>query len=198
MRILMLGNSLTSANHMPQTLAQRSGAEVICHTRGGARLAEHLNNKTQLGMRTQAALTEKQWSYVILQEMSNGPITSTKRFLSSVQQLCGQIRQNGATPILYATWAYQREGQKMAAMKMDYDTMFHQMQAAYHQAAEENHALLANVGQRFYELCTIQELYAADGVHPNKLGSQIAAETIAQVIAKHEKEVVEAGGKIIL
>ena len=49
MRILMLGNSFTFTNHMPQTLAGLTGAEVVCHTRGGARLSEHLNPSTKLG-----------------------------------------------------------------------------------------------------------------------------------------------------
>ncbi len=43
MRILMLGNSLTFANDMPQMLAARTGAEVVHHTRGWARLSEQLN-----------------------------------------------------------------------------------------------------------------------------------------------------------
>ncbi len=34
MRILMLGNSFTSANHMPQMLAELTGGEVVHHTRG--------------------------------------------------------------------------------------------------------------------------------------------------------------------
>ena len=38
MRILMLGNSLTFANDMPHMLAALTGAEVVHHTRGGARL----------------------------------------------------------------------------------------------------------------------------------------------------------------
>ena len=37
MRILMLGNSFTAANDLPQRLAQLTGAEVMAHTRGGAR-----------------------------------------------------------------------------------------------------------------------------------------------------------------
>lgn len=45
MRILMLGNSLTFANDMPRMLAELIDAEVVYHTRGGARLAEHLNPK---------------------------------------------------------------------------------------------------------------------------------------------------------
>ena len=39
MRILMLGNSLTFANDMPHMLAALTGAEVVHHTRGGARLS---------------------------------------------------------------------------------------------------------------------------------------------------------------
>ena len=48
MRILMLGNSFTSANNLPQLIAKRTGAEVVVHTRGGARLKEHLNPNTKM------------------------------------------------------------------------------------------------------------------------------------------------------
>lgn len=47
--ILMVGNSLTSANNMPQTLASILGAEVVAITRGGARLAEFSNEKPGQG-----------------------------------------------------------------------------------------------------------------------------------------------------
>ena len=46
MHILVLGNSLTFANDMPQMPADLSGAAVVHHTRGGARLSERLNPKT--------------------------------------------------------------------------------------------------------------------------------------------------------
>lgn len=182
MRILMLGNSFTSTNHMPQMLAELTGAEVVCHTRGGARLSEHLNPATRLGARTQAALQDEQWDYVVLQEMSNGAVTSPKRFFSSVEELCRLIFQNGAVPVLYATWTYQKDGTKLTAMGMGYEEMFQRMHDAYQQAAEQNHALIADVGQRFYTLSESQNLYGADGVHPNELGSRIAAETISEVI----------------
>lgn len=108
MRILMLGNSYTFANSLPETLATRLNAEVVHHTRGGARLAEQLNLKTKMGARTQAALQNERWDYVVLQEMSNGPIVSEEKFLQSVAALCARIRANGAVPVLYATWAYER------------------------------------------------------------------------------------------
>ena len=188
MRILMLGNSLTSAQDMPDILAELTGAEVVCHTRGGARLSEHLNPNTRLGARTQAALAKEQWDYVVLQEMSHGPITAPKSFFSSVEQLCRRIRANGAVPILFATWAYQRGGAKLTDKGWDYDEMAQKLSEAYHKAAQENNALIADVGRRFYEWSDPQDLYAADGVHPSELGSHIAAETIAAVIRQHEKE----------
>lgn len=187
MRILMLGNSLTSANHMPELLAEQTGAEVVCHTRGGARLSEHLNPKTKLGVRTQAALRDECWDYVVLQEMSHGPVTAPKSFFSSAAQLCAKIRQNGAAPVFYATWAYQKGGAKLAAKGWDYDEMARKVTEAYHEAARENHALIADVGQRFYEQSDTRDLYAADGVHPNAQGSRLAAETIAAVIQRYKE-----------
>ena len=59
MRILMLGNSFISTNNMPQILANLTGAEVVHHTRGGARLSEQLNPNTRLGSQTQAALQKE-------------------------------------------------------------------------------------------------------------------------------------------
>ena len=187
MRILMLGNSFTFANHMPQMLAGLTGAEVIHHTRGGARLSEQLNPTTRLGSQTQAALQSGKWDYVVLQEMSHGPITAPRSFFSSVERLCRQIRANGAVPILFATWAYQKGGAKLAAKGWDYDEMAQKLSGAYHRAARENSALIADVGQRFYELAETKDLYAPDGVHPSELGSRVAAEILADVIQRHEE-----------
>ena len=115
MRILMLGNSFTFANNMPDTLANLIDAEVVQHTRGGARLAEQLNPDTKMGGMTQVALENEKWDYVILQEMSNGPITSRESFLNNTVLLCERIRSNGAVPVLYATWAYQKGGKQLAS-----------------------------------------------------------------------------------
>ena len=195
MRILMLGNSFTFANNMPSTLADLTGAEVIQHTRGGARLAEQLNPKTQLGSLTQTALENKKWDYVILQEMSNGPITAKESFLKNVRLLCKKIRSNGATPILYATWAYQKGGKQLQSFGMDYDEMYQKMYEACHEAADQNGALIADVGKRFYEIADQKDIFAEDGCHPNALGSQIAAQVIADVIqadqAKSKDTIVE-------
>jgi hypothetical protein len=53
---------------------------------------------------------------------------------------------------------------------------------AYREAADQNDALIAEVGQKFYELADSQDLYAEDGQHPSEAGSRLVAETIAAVI----------------
>lgn len=195
MRILMLGNSLTFANEMPSILEDLTGAEVVHHTRGGARLAEQLNPNTKMGAKTLAALAEEHWDYVVLQEMSNGPLTSRNAFLKNVDLLCDRIREEGATPVLYATWAYQKGSSWLTDLGMTYEDMAQGMYDAYHEAAEQTGALIADVGQKFFELSETQNLYAEDGQHPNEAGSKLAAEVIAQVIMadqKKKQEKVEA------
>lgn len=104
-----------------------------------------------------------------------------------MERLCEQIRTNGAVPVLFATWAYQRGGAKLAAKGWDYDGMADQLATAYRKAALDNRALLADVGGRFYRWPDPGALYAADGVHPSELGSHIAAETIADAIRRHKE-----------
>ena len=180
-RILMLGNSFTFYNDMPSTVAELTGAEVVAHTRGGARLAEQLNPETEMGAKTLNALENEKWDYVILQEQSNAPVTAKEAFLRSVSALCEKARHAGATPVLYATWAYQEGSEKMAEMSIGYDVMAAQMSASYHEAAEQWDALVADVGQKFYKLAPQRNLYDEDGYHPTEEGSRIAAETIASV-----------------
>lgn len=182
MRILMLGNSFTYANDMPAMLAELLDAEVVHHTRGGARLAEQLNPKTKTGEKTQAALENEFWDYVVLQEMSTGPITSRNSFLKNTGNLCSWIKEEGASPLLLSTWAYQKGSQALADIGMSYEEMTEGLYDAYREAADQNNVLLADVGHKFYEQSDMQDLYAEDGQHPSEAGSRLAAETIAAVI----------------
>lgn len=95
-----------------------------------------------------------------------------------------KIRENGAVPVLYATWAYQKDGKQLQKFGIDYDEMYRKMHEAYAEAAEKNHTLLADVGSAFYEKTETENLFNDDGSHPNEAGSNLAAETIAEVILK--------------
>lgn len=188
MRILMLGNSFTFANNMPDKVSGLTGAEVVQHTRGGARLAEQLNPKTKMGKLTMTALEKEKWDYVVFQEMSNGPITAKESFFKNTELLCKKIRENGAVPVLYATWAYQKGGKQLESFGMTYEEMYRRMHDTFYEAAEQNNILIADVGKRFYELADQQDIYAGDGCHPNEKGSCIAAQVIADTILGHQSK----------
>ncbi|MBQ4046435.1 MAG: WYL domain-containing protein [Lachnospiraceae bacterium] len=207
----MLGNSFTFYNDMPDMLEEILGGEVVHHTRGGARLSEQLNTTTQLGSMTQLAFEYESWDYVVLQEISNGPIRSEKTFFRNIERLCKKIRSCGAKPVLFATWAYRDGSTRLSKMGMSYEQMTEALAAAYHKAGADNDALVADVGRRFLEyqkrlnaekeqdsgrtsqapvegskslLDQIREqgLYCEDDLHPTPAASRLAAETIADVI----------------
>ena len=182
LQILMLGNSLTAANHMPVMLAKELGAEVFVHARGGARLAEQLNPDTKMGALTAKALQNNHYDYVVLQEMSHGPATATERFLDSTRKLVESIRESGAEPVIYATWAFRPGCEKLDKMGMDAEEMHKLMQVGFAKAAEENDVILANVGEAFKKRGFADSLYAEDGRHPSKEGSALAASVIADAI----------------
>ena len=189
MRILMLGNSLTTANNMPQMLAKRLDAEVFVHARGGARLAEQLNPETKMGARTIRALREHRYDYVVLQEMSHGPATAPERYRESVRGLVRLIREADAQPVIYATWAFRPGCEKLSKLGMDAVTMHQSMQRTFAEIAAEYELPMANAGEAFLERGLQEELYAPDGVHPSQAGSRIAAEAIALVTEKCENQI---------
>lgn len=185
MRILMLGNSFTYFNDMPELLAALTGWEVASHTRGGAYLYEHLDPGAELGQKTLPALQNERWDYVVLQEQSRGPYEQREQFLKSARELCPLIRAAGAVPVLYATWAYRDGSQRLCDTGLTYEQMLAALCEGYHAAAQENGALVADVGQAFAAVKDKLDLYVADDYHPSQTGSLLAALTIAQCIRDH-------------
>ena len=178
----MLGNSLTSAHDMPGELARLTGAEVVAHVRGGARLAEQLNPATRMGERTLEALAGERWDFVVMQEMSNAAVTSRERFVESVVRLSDLARAAGAMPVLYATWAYAAHVARLMTLALSQEQMCAQMGEAFGEAARASGALLADVRAAFRDHPDPASLYAKDGVHPSEAGSKLAAQVIAETI----------------
>ena len=83
-KILFIGNSLTSANNLPGTvadIAKSHGYRVIydSHTPGGARLVHHASNSSVL-----QKIKEKPWDFVVFQEQSQYPGFSSKQLSKDV------------------------------------------------------------------------------------------------------------------
>lgn len=182
MRILMLGNSFTYFHDMPKMLAKMLGAEVTAHTKGGAWLSEQLDLQSEMGARTLKALKEEKWDYVVLQEQSKAPVFAKADFQHSVRNLAELIRENGAKPLLYVTWAYREGSGKLADTLLTFDEMEQRLYDSYHEAADQTDALTADVGRAFGRLRSLANLYEEDDFHPSEAGSILAAETIARAI----------------
>lgn len=181
LRILLLGNSLTTSCGLPGLLASAVGGEVVVHARGGARLSEHLNPETRLGRMTQDALAAGGWTHVVLQERSDGPVRFPGAYLRAASALCGQARDAGAMLVVYATWAYAPGCPKLEGLGLDRARMHDALQSAFAEAANVNGAALANAGAAFFESENVA-LYAPDGVHPSDSGASLAVRVLAEVI----------------
>jgi hypothetical protein len=197
-RILMLGNSLTTANGLPTLLSEAMRSEVVVHARGGARLAEHLNPKTRNGARTLAALAvapaapavpsatrpahRPAWDFVVLQEMSNAPVMTPDAYRRTVASLASAIRDAGAVPVLYGTWAYREGSARLARLGLSYEEMHRRMAETFETASCESGALLANVCDAFYGAGDPTPFYAADGVHPSASGTRLAAQVLVETM----------------
>jgi len=186
MRILMLGNSFTYFHDMPKILSALLPAQVVSQTRGGAFLADQINPEDEMGAQTLRLLKEEKWDYVVLQDHSRGPSHRKELFQQTVDQLCPLIRAAGAKPILYATWAYKEGTEKLASIDMTYAAFSDALYASYHEAAERNGALVADVGRAFDALRHLVSLYEDDDYHPSEVGSLLAAQAIARVIEQDQ------------
>ena len=183
MKVLMLGNSFTYFHDLPQMLAALFHEEVDSVTRGGAYLYQMLDPQDELSAQVNAAISRESWDYIVLQEQSNAPVLKPDLFHPSVDQLCEIIRENGAKPVLYATWAYREGSPKLASTGMTYEEMDEEMYCSYHAAAERNHALVADVGKAFTALRGMIDPYEkTDDYHPSEAGSVLAAHVIARTI----------------
>ena len=188
MKILMLGNSFTYYNDLPLILSALLSAEVKANTRGGAHLCEHITDGEMLCEQMQESLKNEKWDYVVLQEQSNAPIFKREQFQKSAARLCEMIRQNGARPVFYATWAYRDGSEKLGTTGLNYEAMDEALYESYHAAAKANNALIADVGKTFTALRDLLDLYIEDDYHPSPVGSVIAAQAIARVIEKDWKK----------
>lgn len=178
-RVLFLGNSYTYGNDLPELFAElaRSGGhnvEVDMLAEGGLRLSDHAQS-----VETLDRLTSSQWTFVVLQEQSQIPALQVYRrreMYPAARQLVSNIRQRGATPLFFLTWAH-RDGWPEQGMD-DFESMQKRITEGYTEIAQELDVPVAPVGSAW--LTAVEEhpelsLWREDGSHPRKQGSYLAA-----------------------
>lgn len=169
LRVLFIGNSLTSTNDLPNMLAvmaESSGRELTIGRQivGGATLEKHWNEGKAL-----AKIKQGPWDYVVLQDLSRQAYTDKEAMLKFSRLFDAEIRQAGARTAFYMTWPLED------SLK-DYKVIAD----AYASLASELKALLIPVGVAWHEVANennkpVFQLYKPDHKHPAPPGTYLAA-----------------------
>ena len=180
-KVLFVGNSFTYYNnglhkHYEAIVESANG---LLHSRittiSSGHLAEHF-----AGLPAMAASDD--WDVVVLQGYSKGPIgdDTSKSFRDAAEQLVRVIRDNGASPAFFMTWAYIDEPE-MTALLDD----------AYTSIGKKLGAQVVPVGLAFER--AIQQrpdlkLRIADRKHPTLAGTYLAACTFYAALHQQNPE----------
>lgn len=185
-KVLFIGNSLTSANNLPGMVADiaKSHGERVTydsHTPGGARLFHHSSNAQVL-----QKIKEKPWDFVVFQEQSQYPGFSESQVAKDVfpyaESLSMAVKENSdqSTVVFYMTMA-RRNGDpansKVSPDLLTYEGMQERVNRCYLEMGETNDALVAPVGavwEVVREEKPTLDLYSGNS-HPNRTGTYLAA-----------------------
>lgn len=193
LRVLFVGNSLTSSNNLGGIVAALAASDttgpLIAPTltvRDGMTLGWHLSNGPAVDV-----IQASKWDYVVLQDQSllGGEIVArravlgdTGLFFGAVRGFVAKIRAAGATPILFMTWARRPDVIDNAPEEQ------RQLAEAYQRIGRELDVRVAPAGLAWAEAGRRLEsvdLYVSDGVHPSAAGSYLAACVIYSTLTGH-------------
>ena len=171
-RLLFIGNSLTYANGLPelvQTLAKSAGLDVACTSMAlpDYSLEDHWNKGEALRV-----IRAGGWSLVILQQGPSALPESQVLLREFTKRFDVEITRAGARTALYMVWPSKSRSQ-------DFDGV----SRSYTNAAADVGGLLLPVGDTWraaWKLEPALALYSADGLHPSREGTYLAALVILQ------------------
>ena len=186
LRVLFIGNSATYVNNLGDILAGIAAANPegpiivpVLATRGGATLKRHLEH----GSVALKQLEAGSWNRVVLQEHTllggrsaffdgQTVVGDPTEFFDSTREWVRRVREVGATPILFMTWAHR------SPFPEEMINVQAQLADAFDTIGNELRVTVAPVGLAWGEtarrLRTL-ELHIFDGNHPAPAGSYLAA-----------------------
>lgn len=190
--VLFIGNSYVFVNDLPTTFAKladsgghRVDAQMVAP--GGWTLAQHAASSDTL-----SKINSFKWDYVVLQEQSQIPSIRQSRsdqMYPAARTLVKKIRDDGATPILFSTWAHSNGWPENGLP--NYESMQYEINAAYLGIARELNAPVSPVGEAWFTTSRGHPkitLWQADGSHPTEEGTYLAASVFYAVIFRASPE----------
>ena len=192
LRVLFIGNSFTNANGLINVVAKlgespQSPATFVVaqHYVNGAGWDYHVT------LPEVATLIAKGWDHVVLQDQSSQPWGSIG-IKASLLGLNTKIVAAGAKPMMFMTWAYQAE---------DYPDPTHFSFALAVNNYYERHgaainAPVAPIGRAWERARRAggPELHWDDGIHPNILGTYLAACVLYETLTGQSPVGLNDGG----
>ena len=190
--ILFIGNSYTFVNDLPgmfTKLAKSGGhrVETGMSAQGGWFLSDHVNSAETLDQ-----IKSSKWNFVVLQEQSELPASEqlrVSRMYPAARTLVKKIKEVGADPILFITWAH-RDGWPDNSMP-SYVNMQAAINIGYTTIGHELNLRMAPVGYAWSKLRQQNpqlNLWQEDGSHPSEQGTYLAACVFYAVIYRESPE----------
>lgn len=176
-RVLFVGNSYTYFWNMPQLLSAMAATQhkvIITRksTAGGAYLKEHWEGKK--GLKTRSMIETGNWDIVVIQNNSRSGIDNPADFMEYGKKFIQLVKQKGAQPLLYMTWA--REYNPLMQ-----DSIAH----SYQRLAGETDTKVVPVGLIWDKARKSRpdlQLFDPDGSHPSPIGVYLIASAFYRVI----------------
>jgi hypothetical protein len=166
LRVLFIGNSLTSWHNLPgyvASLAKRSG-DTTFRYRMIAPPAVGLEDHWRI-QRTRRALAEERWDVVVMQQGPSAEPASRAHLCTWTKRFADLARSRGARPRLLMVWSAGRFGLQ--------EVIDSYAAAA---AAADAPALPAGLAwAAAWKRKPTLALHARDGLHPSRLGTYLAA-----------------------
>lgn len=173
-RVLFIGNSLTSMHDVPALVEQISSSatrriRASMVTKNDFSLDDHWQDGD-----ARRAIDQGGWAFVVLQQGPSALPESRVQLRAAVAKFAPVIRAVGATPALYMVWP-------SSARRGDFD----RVRDSYALAASDVDGIFIPAGDAWREAWRRDPalpLYAADGFHPTLAGSRLAAEAIVKAL----------------
>jgi hypothetical protein len=132
---------------------------------GGAKLSEHW--KGERGLKSKEIIRNGNFDIVVLQEHSLGTLNEKDSVIKYEKLFCDFIKEHGAKPYVYLTWARENAPQNQDIINK-----------VYAEVGKENKAEVVPAGKAWAlarQWLPEIKLYDADGSHPSKIGTFLTA-----------------------
>jgi len=175
--VLFVGNSFTYFNNLPQMVSMISDSahiKLVTKTSvgSGAKISDHWLGKG--GLKTKEIINKEKFDIVILQGQSMAPMSHPDSFIIYRKQFCNYVKENGAEPFIFSSWAPQKLHKYQE-----------ELTRAYLKLSRKVNAKVLPIGPAWnlaQKLRPSIGLLISDGRHPSNLGTFLTACVITKTL----------------